>query len=368
MPIRSTGRNLVRRFLRITGRLVLPIFFRIDLRGLENIPRKGPLLLIGNHNAVMEVALMVIYTSRNIEFLGSTDVPHEPLTNFFAKLYGFIPYKRGHFDRPALRQSLEVLSQGGCLVLFPEGGIWQIAERRVQSGVAWLSAKSHAPVQPIYFGGTAGALTAALHLKRPRLLMKAGKIIPAAAQSEDQNHKEYFRIYSIRVMDEVEKLRPANEKVNLQKIRDETFSLETVVMDGDFKLTCIPDEIQIIHTAALAKFLHYPTILKIFKVNFHMPIDALQQLSSKPSSQAMAESCKLILDFLRDENPYLLTYRFGQEEGEAMRLGLLELESLARWTSRNDYTIQLTPIRKYFDIELGKEVVQIEQGEFKNWM
>lgn len=353
---------------RVFGRLVLPLLFDIHVSGWENCPPKGPLLMVGNHTAIMEVVLMTVYSPRIVEMLGSIDIPHERLTNFIAGLYGFIPYKRGFVDRTALRLSLSVLKQDGVVGIFPEGGIWQISERRVQPGVAWLSEKSQAPVLPMYFDGTAGAIQAAKKFKRPKLTITVGKLIPPVSIPAQATPKEILHQYAERVMDAVDDLKPVSVRNQTDRIRDETFWLECQVADQSGKQIFLAPEIEIRHGAALAKLLHYPTILKIFKVNFRMPIDALQKLSTRPSAKAIADACVPILKYMATENPYLLTYRFGPKEGDAMLQGIKELQNLSLWCAQADYTLSVIPFRKYFDVDMKREVVQTEQGEFKDWM
>jgi 1-acyl-sn-glycerol-3-phosphate acyltransferase len=362
-------RRIVPRTLaRILGRTLLPFLFKIQKSGFHFIPETGPLIVVGNHSAIMEVVLMVVFMPRQVELLGSIDVPHEPALDLITRFYGYIPYRRGQLERKPLRQALAVLEQGGVLGIFPEGGIWQISERRVQPGVAWLSEKSQAPVLPIFFSGTSGAIHQAIRLGRPNLRMIIGEPIPPAINEMSIPQKQFFIEYATRVMDAVDELRPPEYKPLVSKYKDEKFFLTVEVWDKNQKSIILPEAYQLKHPTALAKFLHYPTILKIFKVNFRMPIDALQQLSLHPNPKEISDACLLILYYLENKNPYLLTYRFGPREGGEMQAGLVSLYHLSKWASESDMKLWITPIREYIDVETGQEVVQTEQGTFKNWM
>ena len=182
----------MRGVLRLIGRIILPIFFRIELEGRANFPKCGPLILAGNHNAAMEGVLMAVYTPYQVEFLGSGDITQEAITEFFEALYEYIPIKRGHVDRSALQNALGVLKSGGILGIFPEGGIWEPGQMRAQSGVAWLSYRSKAPVLPIAYAGTSLALEVGLKFKRPKLSIIIGELIPAAKIPKDVPRKNYF--------------------------------------------------------------------------------------------------------------------------------------------------------------------------------
>jgi 1-acyl-sn-glycerol-3-phosphate acyltransferase len=303
-----------------------------------------------------------------VEMLGSTDVPHEKLTDTITRLYGYIPYRRGFMDRTALKSSLAVLDQNGVLGLFPEGGIWQMGERRIHSGVAWLSERGQAPVLPVYFDGTKGALQAGLALKRPSIKMTVGYLIPAATQANRISHKEFLRNYATKVMDAVDNLCPAGSRTYQNEILNEEFRIVIHLSDSDGSPVQIPPAIEITQGDFLAKFLHYPTILKIFKVNFKMPIEPLQALAAKPTARQINQACRLILNFLEKENPFFLTYRFGQKEGSSMQQGITELEKLTAWAEASGVNVDITPIRQYFDKAKQIEVVQKEQGVFDHWM
>lgn len=55
-------RLCLRRYIaRLLGRALLPILFRIQIFGKANFPAHGPLIVVGNHTAIMEVVLMVIF-------------------------------------------------------------------------------------------------------------------------------------------------------------------------------------------------------------------------------------------------------------------------------------------------------------------
>jgi 1-acyl-sn-glycerol-3-phosphate acyltransferase len=50
---------ITRDVVRTLGRLLLPVACRIRITGRENFPKRGPLLVVGNHAAAMEAVLML---------------------------------------------------------------------------------------------------------------------------------------------------------------------------------------------------------------------------------------------------------------------------------------------------------------------
>ena len=113
-------RRVQRALLRWTGRAFLPLLTRTDVTGLENFPTQGPLLIVGNHIATMEVVLMVVYAPWQMELLGPGDIPPPPMMDAIARMHGYIPINRGNMDRSALNQALGILKQAGCWACSPK--------------------------------------------------------------------------------------------------------------------------------------------------------------------------------------------------------------------------------------------------------
>ena len=199
-------KSLTRFLIRILGRGLLRALFRIKIIGRENFPETGPLLVVGNHTAAMEAVILNIFSPWQIEMLSAADTPAEPITEFVADLYGVIPLHRGSYDRAALDNALNVLAQNGVIGLFPEGGIWQEGKKKALPGIAWLSYRSRAPVLPIGFSETTGAINAGLKLKRPKLVMNVGKLIDPAVISPGNPRKTYLQSYADHVMEKVHQL------------------------------------------------------------------------------------------------------------------------------------------------------------------
>ena len=75
-----------------------------------------------------------------------------------------------------------------------------------------------------------------------------------------------------------------------------------------------------------------------------------------------------MIDYLVNENPYMLTYRFGVPTGLAMQKGLEELLHVLEWSSENNYLASLRAIRRYYSVADQKEIVQREQETAQPWM
>src|SRR4029077_14760258 len=96
---------------------------RMQVNGLDALPRSGPVLIAGNHDSQMDpVAVGVAARGhRQIRALAKSTLwdvkPLAPILNGM----GQIPIQRGKGDVGALDKAIEALRAGACIGVFPEG-------------------------------------------------------------------------------------------------------------------------------------------------------------------------------------------------------------------------------------------------------
>jgi len=349
-------RRVARSFLRGIGRGIIPALTRTRATGLEHFPKRGPLIVVGNHIATMEVVLMVVYAPWQMEMLGPGDIPPPPAMDAIARFHGYIGINRGNMDRRALTQALDVLRQGGILGMFPEGGIWDPGAMEAKRGVAWLSQRAEAPILPIGFGGLEGAMDAVFKLKRPELVMNVGEIIPPAQPVPGVPRKQALHQAAVNIMAAVDALIPPPYRQQHTTPIDERFELRIEVADSQGTSIAIPAKQQIIHRDGLCKFFYRPALLRIFVKDLGLPATALQHLNQEPAPAAVLEALGAILQYTEVTNPGFFTYRFGTAEGLAMAAALHELRDLASWADDGGYTLHIRPTRRYRLSDGGEEI------------
>lgn len=359
--VRYPRRTAQRTTARLIGRVLLGLLSRTEVTGRENFPPGGPLLVVGNHVAAIETALMVVYAPWQIEVMGPGDIAPPPELDAIASFYGYTGINRGNVDRQALAKMLDILKQDGVIGLFPEGGIWDPGDKPAKRGVAWLSLQAEAPILPIGFGGLEGALNAMFRLQRPRLHMNVGRLIPPVTLTPGLPRKDCMLRAADRIMQAVYDLVPEETRSRHPEIRDERFELRVAVDDEPLGDTGIA------HADALCKMFYRPAILRIFKKDLNLPVDALQHLDTERDSARIAVAIQPILDYLETDNPAFFTYRFGRSEGAAMEAGLRELQSLARRAAEAGHSLEVTPIRGYYIEGQTREIVEFSPSESHRW-
>ena len=66
------------------------ISYKTVIRGAENIPDRGPALLLSNHVSLIDSVLISACTSRRIRFLMQDDYSQFPVIRLIARITGFI--------------------------------------------------------------------------------------------------------------------------------------------------------------------------------------------------------------------------------------------------------------------------------------
>lgn len=125
--------------------IVMPLLYapplRMRRRGDENLPRTGPLLIVCNHVSIADpLVLMAASRPRRTCMMTKSEMfRHRPVAYFLRMVKAF-PVRRGQADIGAIRHALDLLSQGECLVVFPEGHVSRTGHmRRGHPGAGFFS-------------------------------------------------------------------------------------------------------------------------------------------------------------------------------------------------------------------------------------
>ena len=189
------------------------LFYRVDVTGLENLPREGGALLVANHTAYGDATILQSVTQRPVRFVMSREV--------FAtwgwcrpifKLTGAIPLHAGDGPRAlvtALNHARDVLRGGGLLGIFPEGQLTRTgALQPFRKGFEKIAQGTGCPIVPVYLGnlwgsafsfrhGAPASLRAFSHLRERehghagllhlprRVTVRIGRPLPSTATAEE---------------------------------------------------------------------------------------------------------------------------------------------------------------------------------------
>jgi 1-acyl-sn-glycerol-3-phosphate acyltransferase len=135
----------------------LMILFRPRVKGLRNVPATGPLIIASNHLSFSDSIFMPLVVPRKVTFLAKSEYFTSPGPKGLLKKLTFIALGQVPVDRSGGRRSeaailtgLQVLSEGKCLGIYPEGT--RSPDGRLykgRTGIARLAIESGAPVVPV---------------------------------------------------------------------------------------------------------------------------------------------------------------------------------------------------------------------------
>lgn len=140
--------------LKVADWLIFP-FLRIcnhlDIKGLENIPDQGPVVLASNHLSLWDpVYLFCCIRNRKLNFMAKAELFKIPVIGWVISHVNAFPVHRNQLDRNALRKAAQVLSQNEALVLFPEGTRSRTGELLpFYDGAVLFAQRSQALIVPI---------------------------------------------------------------------------------------------------------------------------------------------------------------------------------------------------------------------------
>lgn len=114
---------------------------RLEVSGLEHLPRSGPTLLAGNHDSWWDPVVIGIAAveRRQIQALAKSSLWKNALLAKVLDGMGQIPIGRGMGDVGALERATSELRAGSCIGIFLEGTRTGGRRRRARSGFGRLA-------------------------------------------------------------------------------------------------------------------------------------------------------------------------------------------------------------------------------------
>jgi 1-acyl-sn-glycerol-3-phosphate acyltransferase len=175
---RCKGATISPVFYRVANVLIvmlLRVVARYEVVGRENIPTKGPFIVVANHTHFADPPILGASLPRKVIFMAKIEAFRAPIVGFLVRAYEAFPVHRGQPDRNALRLAQKTLDSGLGLGMFPEGTRSRNgALRQPFPGAALVATRSRAPVIPVGIDGTDRLFPTLLRLRRPHLRIVVG--------------------------------------------------------------------------------------------------------------------------------------------------------------------------------------------------
>ncbi len=151
--------SLVRHAVKLLLTLLMKVFGRLSVKGIENLPVKGPYIIAPNHLSLADVpsisAAISWDTASQIFFLGATQYFQGPVMSKISRVFQVIPVDMDTRLYNALQLSAFVLRRGKILLVFPEGSRSRDGGiKEFKKGVGIIAKELKIPIVPVAIKGT----------------------------------------------------------------------------------------------------------------------------------------------------------------------------------------------------------------------
>ena len=173
--------------------------FRWRIRGRQNYPRSGAVVLAPTHRSYVDIMITgADYPERQVSFMAKKELFANRIFGRLLSDWGAFPVDREGLARAALTEALRRLEAGHVVGVFPEGTRrFGDAIVDLQAGAVYLALKTGAPLVPVALAGTGEAWPKGAKFMRsskvrgvvgePIVLARPAGKIPKAAEVEAGN-------------------------------------------------------------------------------------------------------------------------------------------------------------------------------------
>jgi 1-acyl-sn-glycerol-3-phosphate acyltransferase len=153
---RSRGPDWTYPLLRLISTPACVGLYRLRHEGLDHVPTDGAAILAPNHFSGMDHWFVGFPISRPVRFMAKSQLFKGRFLEWALPHLGAFPVRRGRHDEEAIVTARTILSQGGLLVMYVEGGRSRTGEigNRARPGIGRLALETGSPVIPVAIRGS----------------------------------------------------------------------------------------------------------------------------------------------------------------------------------------------------------------------
>jgi len=199
------------RVLRFLIRILLKLIARFEIRGKENVPLTGGMIIASNHIGILDIIMVYFAIDRSDLFI--------PVAEKFEKIgwirwlgrqLNFLFIDRFNPDLKAMRKMIALMEEGKCLVIAPEGTRSRVGSlNEGKPGVTYLAARSGFPVVPVAITGTGDkvVLENVKRFRKSNITLTGGKpfIVPSLPR---EKRDDFLKNYTDEIMCRIAALLP----------------------------------------------------------------------------------------------------------------------------------------------------------------
>ncbi|TWT41878.1 1-acyl-sn-glycerol-3-phosphate acyltransferase [Phycisphaerae bacterium RAS1] len=141
--------------LRSFVRPLATLLFDLKVHGQEHIPREGGVLIVSNHQSLLDPILLPLRLERPLNYIAKSELFRNPVVAWFLRrVLNAFPVRMGHGDVRAVKETIHRLQEGHLMNIYPEGSRTVDGEiAPLQGGVALIVQRARVAVVPAVIVG-----------------------------------------------------------------------------------------------------------------------------------------------------------------------------------------------------------------------
>lgn len=133
---------------------IVSVIFNIRVRKLEEESDKGRFIVCANHTSATDpIVICYAFRKHQVRYMAKKELFKIPVLAPLIKLLGAFPVDRGGNDVGAIRKAVDMVKDGKCMGIFPQGHRYPCVdprETKTKSGAALIATRAEADIIPAY--------------------------------------------------------------------------------------------------------------------------------------------------------------------------------------------------------------------------
>ncbi len=169
-------------------RILFRLYYNPKIINKEVIPKRGPIIIVGNHKHIYDQCLTIMATKRVIHYLAKKEYFDGKFAWFF-KMVGCIPIDRTKKNKESTDYAIEILQNDGAIGLFPEGTRNKTKDKLLlpfKMGAVSMASKTNATIIPF-------AITGDYKFRSNNLTIRYGKPMKVNSNNLEEVNQELYK-------------------------------------------------------------------------------------------------------------------------------------------------------------------------------
>lgn len=195
----------------------MPLYFkpiyRYKIKGMENIPKDGKVILVSNHTSANDPLILILASKRPLHFMAKAELFKSKFGGWFLRSAGQFPVARGTGGGDALQEAYDLVNSNEIVGVFLEGTRSPDGEPlRPKTGVSLVAYNTKATVVPVCITSEGGKPLKAFKRKT---FINIGKPIEFENLGMTEGTSMHYRRGAKYIMSKIKDLRA--EAIELMK-------------------------------------------------------------------------------------------------------------------------------------------------------